>query len=120
MSHKTRREGNFELCLSQKRGGKSKNIIQLKNKISKTPEKLSLLTLVTNYHKLSLLPLWLDPDENLKNKNRCQIFSLAIVTSNKLYFHSLHKIFKCTANKQRELNFCRKFYPFMQLLECMG
>ena len=28
-----------------------------KKKKSKTPEKLSLVTLVTNYHKLSLLPL---------------------------------------------------------------
>ena len=33
---------------------------------SKTPEILSLVTLVTNYHKL-----WSDPDENWKNKNWC-------------------------------------------------
>ena len=29
--------------------------------ISKTPEKFSLVTLVTNYHKLSLLPLVVRP-----------------------------------------------------------
>ena len=29
--------------------------------ISKTPEKFSLVTLVTNYHKLSLLPLVIRP-----------------------------------------------------------
>ena len=30
-------------------------------------EKLSLVTLVTNYHKLLLLLLWSNPDENLKD-----------------------------------------------------
>ena len=35
----------------------SKNIIELQRHISKTPEKLSLVTLVTNYHKLSPLPV---------------------------------------------------------------
>ena len=32
-----------------------------KKKKSKTPEKFSLVTLVTNYHKLSLLPLVVGP-----------------------------------------------------------
>ena len=32
-----------------------------KKNISKTPEKFSLVTLVTNYHKLSLLPLVVRP-----------------------------------------------------------
>ena len=41
-------------------------------KISRTREKCSLVTIVTNYHKLSLLPhLWSDPDENLKSKTWC-------------------------------------------------
>ena len=48
----------------KKKKGRSKNI-------SKTPDKFSLVTLVTNYHKLSLLPLWSDPNENLRNKNWC-------------------------------------------------
>ena len=34
-------------------------------------------------------------------------------------FHSLHERFKCTANKHRELNFCLKFYPFIQVWEYM-
>ena len=34
-----------------------KNMSNFKNFNSKTPEKLSLVTLVTNVHKLSLLPL---------------------------------------------------------------
>ena len=34
-----------------------KNKTKQKKKKSKTPEKFSLVTLVTNYHKLSLLPL---------------------------------------------------------------
>ena len=34
-----------------------KNMSNFKNFNSKTPEKLSLVTLVTNFHKLSLLPL---------------------------------------------------------------
>ena len=37
-----------------------------KNAIAKTPEKLPL---VTNYHKSSILQLWLDPDKNLKAKS---------------------------------------------------
>ena len=36
---------------------RSKNMSNFKNFNSKTPEKLSLVTLVTNFHKLSLLPL---------------------------------------------------------------
>ena len=44
--------------------------------------------------------------------------NLVIVTSHKLYFHSLYKRFKCTANKHRELNFCHKFYLFIQFWEC--
>ena len=41
------------LCIikKSKRGAKTSNF---KNTISKTPEKLSLVTLVTTYHKLSL------------------------------------------------------------------
>ena len=39
--------------------------------ISKIPEKVSLVTLILDFHKLSLLPLWSDPDVNLKNKNWC-------------------------------------------------
>ena len=46
--------------------------------------------------------------------------NLVIVTSNKLYFHSLHKRFKCAANEHRELHFCHKFYPFIQFWECIG
>ena len=60
------------------------------------------------------------PDENLKNKNRCWILNLVIVSSDKLYFHSLHKRFQCTANNHSELNFCYKFYLFIQVCECMG
>ena len=59
--------------------------------ISKTPENFSLVTLVTNHHKSSLLPLVVRPWS---------------VTSNELYFHSLRERFKCAANKHRELNFC--------------
>ena len=40
---------------------RSKNISNFKNFNSKTPEKLSLGTLVTNFHKLSLLPLLVRP-----------------------------------------------------------
>ena len=36
---------------------RSKNIIQLWKHVSKTPENFSLVILVTNYHKSSLLPL---------------------------------------------------------------
>ena len=48
---------------------RSKNISNFKNINSKTPEKLLLVTLVNNFHKLLLLLLWSDPNENLKNKN---------------------------------------------------
>ena len=40
--------------------------------------------------------LWPDPDENLKNKYQEKILNILIVTSNKLYFRSLHERFKCT------------------------
>ena len=39
--------------------------------------------------------MWLDPDENLKNKNQCKIFNLVIVTSiSYIYSHifSSHSI----------------------------
>ena len=51
-SHQKKRKGEKE---------RSKNITQLQKHISKTPEKFSLVTLVTNYHKLSLLPLVVRP-----------------------------------------------------------
>ena len=50
-SHKKERE----------RQGKSKNISNSKNINSKTPEKLTLVTLVTNFHKLLLLRLVVRP-----------------------------------------------------------
>ena len=45
-------------------------LLTKKEKKYRTPEKLSLVILVTNYHKLSCYHLWSDPDENQK-KNRC-------------------------------------------------
>ena len=39
----------------------NKNISNYKNINSKTPEKLSLVSLVTNFHKLLLLPLLVRP-----------------------------------------------------------
>ena len=71
---------------------------------SKTPEKLSLVTLVTNYHKLSLLPLLVRPCQKFEKQNKCWIFNLVIVTSNKLYFDSLHEL-----NFSHTLKFCYKF-----------
>ena len=59
-----------------------------KNIISKTPKKLSLVTLVTNYHKLSLLPFAVTSWQKFEKKNRCCIFNLLICTSNKLYFQT--------------------------------
>ena len=50
-SHK-KREGERERVRERR-----KNMSNFKNFNSKTPEKLSLVTLVTNFHKLSLLPL---------------------------------------------------------------
>ena len=41
-------------------------------------------------------------------------------TSNKLYFRSLIGRLKCTVNKHRELNFCHKFYLFIQVCQYMG
>ena len=41
---------------------------------SRTPEILSLVTLVTNdyfYHSFHFYQLWSYPDENLKNENWC-------------------------------------------------
>ena len=73
---------------------------------------LHQLLIVTNYH---FYHLWLDSGQNLKNKNWCKTLNLVIVTSNKLYFHNLHERFKCTGNKHRELNFCHKFYLFVQV-----
>ena len=82
-------------------------------------EKLSIVTLATNYQKLSLVAsfyifyhLCSGSDEILKNKNQCKIFNLVIVTSSKLYFHSLLESFKGTSNKHREPNFCHKFHLF--------
>ena len=48
------------LPLTKKRE-RSKNISNFKNINSATPEKLSLLTLVTNFHELSLLTLAVRP-----------------------------------------------------------
>ena len=48
------------LPLTKKRERGAKTLSNFKN-ISKTPEKFSLVTLVTNYHKLSLLPLVVRP-----------------------------------------------------------
>ena len=81
-------------CTKQK--SKRREIKTLSNfiiSISKTPEKLSLVPLVINYHKLLFSPLVSDPDENLKNKSHCKIFNLVTATSNKLYFQSLHESF---------------------------
>ena len=91
---------------------RSKNISNFKNFNSKTPEKFSSVTLVTNFHKLSL---WSDPDNNFwKTKIDLKFWILLLFTYNKPYFHSLHKRFKCTASEYRELNFYHKFYPFIQ------
>ena len=46
----------------RKRGAKTSNF---KNTIFKTPKKLSVVILVTNYHKLSLLPLVVRPWQKL-------------------------------------------------------
>ena len=35
--------------------------------------------------------MWSDPDENWKNKNQYEIFSLVIVTSNKIYIYNFAK-----------------------------
>ena len=69
--------------------------------ISKAPEKLSLVTLVTNYYKLLPLPLVARPWSKFE-KQEVLNFNLVIVISNKLYFYSLHVNFKCIANKHRE------------------
>ena len=61
---------------------------------SKTPEKLSLVTLVTNCRKLPLIPLVVKPWIKFEKK-LVLILNLVISTSNKLYFRSLHKRFKC-------------------------
>ena len=39
-----------------------------KERSKKITEKLSLVALITNYHKLLPLPLQSDPDENLKKE----------------------------------------------------
>ena len=49
------------LTKKRERQGKSKNISNSKNINSKTPEKLTLVTLVTNFHKLLLLRLAVRP-----------------------------------------------------------
>ena len=59
------------------------------------------------------------PSHKFENKTLCLILNL-VITSDKLYFHSLHQRFKFTANKHRELNFWHKFYPFMQVWGCIG
>ena len=86
-------------------------------KLLKYCHQLHQLLIITNFH---FYHLWSDPDENLKNKNWCQILNICIVTSNKLYFCSLlvgrHK---CSVNNHRELNFCHKFRLFIQVWECM-
>ena len=53
-----KRKGVKPVSMSNER---SKNISNFKNLNSKTPEKCSPVTLVTNFHKLSL---WSDPDNN--------------------------------------------------------
>ena len=93
-----------------------------KHPTSKTP----FLKLLKNCHQLHQLliitnhfcHLWSDPDKKFL-KNQCEVLTLVIVSSNKLYFHSLYERFKCTANKHRELNFFHKFYPFIQVWKCM-
>ena len=68
MSNKTCRTWNFWLCLSQKKRERGAKTSNFKNTIFKTPEKLLLVTLVTNYHKLSLLPFVVRPWQKfLKN-----------------------------------------------------
>ena len=54
------KELNQQVCLIKERERGEKTNSNLKN-ISKTPEKFSLVTVVTNYHKLSLLPLVFRP-----------------------------------------------------------
>ena len=80
---------------------RSKTIIQLIIIISKAPEKLSPVALVTNWYKLLPLPLVARPWWKFE-KQKVLNFNLVIVTSNKLYFYSLHVNFKCIANKHRE------------------
>ena len=65
-------ENEISNSISQKNRERGAKISNFKN-IFTTPEKFPLVTLVTNYRKLSLLPLvtLTDPDENLKNKNWC-------------------------------------------------
>ena len=51
------KELNLQVCLIKYVENEISNSTSHKKKKSKTPEKLSLVTLVTNYLKLSLLPL---------------------------------------------------------------
>ena len=55
------------LTLPHQKEKKKKKKSNFKN-ISKTPEKFSLVTLVTNYHKLSLLPLVVRPRQKFEKQ----------------------------------------------------
>ena len=103
------KELNQQVCLIKYIENEILTISKTFLKLLKNFNELHQLLIITNhfYH------LWSDPDENLENKNWCEILNLVIVTSNKLYFYSLHERFKYTANKHRELNFCHQFYPFI-------
>ena len=63
-SNKICRKWNFQLYHSQKKSGereKSKKHNPTSKRFLKLLKKFSLVTLVTNYHKLSLLPLFVRP-----------------------------------------------------------
>ena len=69
--------------------------------ISKTYEKFSLVTLVTNYHKLSLRPS--RKFEKIKIGVKFWILLLLLQMS---YIFIASTRFKCTANNHKEINFC--------------
>ena len=95
-------ENEISNCTSHKKRERGAKPSNFKN-ISKTPEKLSLVTLVTNNHKLSLLPLAVRPSRKFKKQKLVLNFESCY---SYLYLHRIHERFKCTANKHRELNFC--------------
>ena len=69
---------------------------------SKTPEELSLVTLVTNYYKFSLLPLVVRPRRKFKKQKLVlNLEFFCVVTSNKLYLRNVIGRLKCTVNKHR-------------------
>ena len=99
MSNKICRKWNF--YLSQKKREEQKHNPTSK-KFLKLLKIFHWLLIITNYH---FYQLWL-PWRKIEKQKLVLNLNLVIVTSNELYFHSLHKRFKCIANRHRELNIC--------------